>query len=750
MSETAIRIINYVMIALGSLLMVYNIILYYGFTKKISSIKSAENKKFLIYFPWILLMFFLVGYIAVGAFGNPSTIMSGILFGGSIYVFVFLRVVYRIVDRIIDNDLILSLRYEDIRNSVERLTKSANFVLYVNLSKDLIIEKTAKKPYKKYIESTSYVEFLDSLREQMVQRINNSDNNLFTLEGLLNSFNSGRSQLSEVVLISRDNTPTFVKLEAELAKQTQTGNIMAFITENDYNDEMVNESIIDNVLEQQYDFIAYVREEEFHLMVKNPNATLVPDNINGNLNEYLDEYVVPIISDNDNADALRPVKVLQELNEGKPYEVIVVLNDGKVTYKQYSYYLLDKESHFYILFVDDITEAHVEQANLNDRLQKALEDSQRATQSKTIFFSNISHDIRTPMNAIIAFNELSKNTDDLDKIKEYMNKIDSASHHLLNLLNDVLEMSRIESGKMELIPVDTDIKDILRDVYNILHVQIEGKGLEFIIEEDVTHEFVSCDKNRLNRAIINLVNNACKFTESGYIKVSLKETAFDGNNVTFEFRVKDTGIGMTEEFSKKIYDAFARERTSDVNSVQGSGLGMAITKSIVTMMNGTIDLITDYGKGTEFVITVTFELLHHKYKESEAKTDKKVDYTKLVGIKVLNIDDTEMNREIMESVLNEIGVNLIQAENGKEAFDMLDDNIDVVLSDVQMPVMDGFEFAAKVRNEWHNKNIPMIAITANAFKEDIDKALAAGFDAVVTKPVNMDYLVANIIELLNL
>ncbi len=746
MNEKALKIIIYTMIFIGIALMIVNIVLYLGFIKKVNKIKNLKNKSFLLYFPFTLLILFLIGYILVSIISKPDIVVSSILFGGSIYVFVLLIVIYNIVNRVADNDKLLRLRYNDMRTSIARLTQNSNFVIYVNLTNDLIIEKTGA--YAAALKANKYTDFLKELRTTFIEKFNDNNENLFTRDGLIEQYNHGHTKAEEIVLINRNNKPFFVKLEAELAIQPETNNIMAFIVERDYNHETVNDIITNEVLEEQYDSIFYFHNSNYQVLVSN-SKSLLPTNAEGDFNEFIDTVLKPISQNTEQLDLIRPEYVLNIINGTKDvYETVLVLDNGTTKYKKCSFYSIHTHTNVFIMIVNDITEEHIEQAKLNDRLSKALIEANKATKAKSIFFSNMSHDIRTPMNAIVGFAELSKETDDINVIRDYLNKISASSKHLLEIINEILEMSRIESGKMELIDVECNLNDIMNDIYNMFYIQMEAKNLKYTINKDIKHPNIICDKNRLNRVLINLINNAYKFTKEGSVIVSVKEEGIIDNYATFKFSVKDTGIGMNEEFSKKIYNAFERERTQDVENIQGTGLGMAITKSIVDMMNGTIDLKTEYQKGSEFIVTVSFKLSDKKTNK-ENDIDIKNSYHKLENINALVAEDNEINREIIRIILSNYNINMIEAVNGKEAYDLLSDKIDIILTDIQMPVMNGYEFANKVRTESNYKDIPILALTADAFKDDYDKAMNVKINDVVTKPIDMDDLFKKMLKVLN-
>lgn len=381
-------------------------------------------------------------------------------------------------------------------------------------------------------------------------------------------------------------------------------------------------------------------------------------------------------------------------------------------------------------------------------------EAEESSKAKSTFLSNMSHDIRTPMNAIIGYINLAdRDGVDLPGMKEYLAKIKTSSQHLLALINDVLEMSRIESGKMELEPIAVDLKKTLREVYDMFSTQMAEKKIDFRVDtSQIRLGLVYCDKNRLNRVLLNLLSNAYKFTpEGGTVTVLLWQIDSEEKEYgSYELRVADSGIGMTKEFAAKVFEEFEREKTSTVSGIQGTGLGMAITKGIVDLMGGTIEVNTAPDRGTEFIIRVRFRLQEGKETSTESEDGESrektgtLDFSKM---RLLLVEDMDINREIAKEVLEgEFGFTVDEAENGKIAVEKYKASepgyYDAILMDVQMPVMNGYEAAKEIREleKGLGTRIPMIATTANAFSEDVSKALEAGMDDHVAKPINFDLL----------
>jgi len=388
-------------------------------------------------------------------------------------------------------------------------------------------------------------------------------------------------------------------------------------------------------------------------------------------------------------------------------------------------------------------------------MEKEKIQAERSNKAKSTFLSNMSHDIRTPMNAIIGYTNLIKKEPGLPpKTKEYLDKIEASNTHLLALINDILDMSHIESGKMELDPQKVNIVKALDEVRDLFATQMETKGLKFAVNvEHVMNKIVMCDTPRLNRVLLNLISNAFKFTPvGGSVTVTLKQVGGNEEKGFYELRVKDTGMGMTPEFAKKVFAAYERDRS--VSNIQGTGLGMAITKSIVELMGGTIEVETEFGKGTEFIVRVDFPVVDEAVEEDKQEIStaaQEIDFSK---IKLLLVEDNEVNREIASLILTEFGFGLDTAENGKIAYEKVaaskPGDYDCVLMDIQMPIMNGYEATKKIR-ELKNKQlaqIPIIAMTANAFTEDIQAAKEAGMNSHIAKPLDIQKMIETLTEVL--
>ena len=377
---------------------------------------------------------------------------------------------------------------------------------------------------------------------------------------------------------------------------------------------------------------------------------------------------------------------------------------------------------------------------LNAKLQVAVEKAESANRAKSTFLSNMSHDIRTPMNAIIGFTTLAlSNIDDTDRVKDYLGKTLASSNHLLSLINDVLDMSRIESGKIHLEEVEVNLSDVLHDLKIIVSGQIYAKQLELYMDVmDVTDEDVYCDKTRLNQILLNLLSNAIKFTPAGgTVSVRVRQLAGKVRGCgQYEFRIKDNGIGMSQEFAQKIFEPFERERTSTVSRIQGTGLGMAITKNIVDMMGGTIEVQTAQGKGTEFTVCVPMRA------QTEQRPVEKI--TELEGLKALVVDDDFNTCDSVTKMLVKVGMRAEWTLSGKEAVLRarqaleMSDVYHAYIIDWRLPDMNGIEVTRQIRSL--HDDTPIIILTAYDWSDIEVEAKAAGVTAFCAKPMFMSDL----------
>ena len=383
--------------------------------------------------------------------------------------------------------------------------------------------------------------------------------------------------------------------------------------------------------------------------------------------------------------------------------------------------------------------------------EEAFHVAQEANRSKSSFLANMSHDIRTPMNAIVGITSLIEHEcDDGEKVKEYAKKIELSSQHLLGIINDVLDMSKIENGKTTLKYADFSISELLQEMNTVFHPQANEKHQTFVITgEDIQHDWVKGDRVHLMQIFTNLLSNAVKYTQAGGIIQFIVEECQTNSSVyaKFRFLVKDNGMGISPDFKDKIFDAFTREESSLTNKIQGTGLGMAITRNLVEVMGGTIDVESVKGQGSCFDVLLDLKIAEQRVTAPTQKIQEDMqDISVLKGMRFLCAEDNELNAEILTELLKIEGAGCTICENGEEILNAFEQSApgdyDMILMDVQMPVMNGYEATKAIRRSLHElaKTIPIIAMTANAFSEDIQHSLAAGMNAHISKPVEMRIL----------
>ncbi len=388
----------------------------------------------------------------------------------------------------------------------------------------------------------------------------------------------------------------------------------------------------------------------------------------------------------------------------------------------------------------------------NQALKMSVLQEKESNRMKSVFLSHISHDIRTPVSGIDGLTNIAmKHFDDKNRVLDCLKKIDSTSGYLLSLLNDVLDISRIESGKMIINYELMDIRDLINSCAGIADSLLIQKDVELVKSFGIfRHPVLLGDEMHLRRILINILSNAAKFTpDGGEIFFHVREIFCDDKKAMYCFEIEDTGIGMKPEFLEQIWDSFSQENSRNHSGFKGSGLGMAITKKLVDLMNGTICVESEQGVGSKFTVEIAFDIgvmpdfSETQKKKEEEKSNQEI---RLKGKKVLLVEDQSLNMEIEKSILEDAGIDVVTAENGQKAVNIFnncaDGTFDAIIMDVRMPVMDGLSATRKIRAlpKKDASSIPIIAMTADTYEEDIKKTAEAGMNAYLTKPVNTEEL----------
>ena len=382
---------------------------------------------------------------------------------------------------------------------------------------------------------------------------------------------------------------------------------------------------------------------------------------------------------------------------------------------------------------------------------KEAQDANAANIAKTTFLNHMSHDIRTPMNAIVGFTDIAMKRKPDKEVENCLKKIRQSSEYLMTLINDVLDISHIESGKLEYKPVPVDLRDIINTVSSIARGYMENRDLNFYVSrEELKTPYVMADELRIREVLLNIISNAVKFTKDGGTISFAAENGpgNDEHHIIVRYRISDTGIGMSEEFQTRIFDEFSQENDGARTSYKGTGLGMAIAKQYVDLMGGKIEVSSRQGVGSTFTVEIPLLIAEQVLTEEKEKLRKDMD---LHSLHVLLAEDNDLNAEIAIALLEEKEMIITRAADGKSALTQFCDTapgtFDLILMDIMMPEMNGYEVAKAIRNlpdRPDGKEIPIIAMTANAFAEDIQAALDAGMNAHVAKPIDMDILISAI------
>ena len=511
----------------------------------------------------------------------------------------------------------------------------------------------------------------------------------------------------------------------------------------DYNNEMVARAVLSKVLADQYDMITYIVDGQYSIFIGNEtSASLFPSKRTGRYEDYLNEQIRPALTGTQDErekfyKALTLEKVEQALQIREPYEVnIHCFIDEEIFHKRFVFYLVDKAAKFYLLLKSDTTKIQRAQFAKNEQLKTALEIANQANVAKTAFLSAMSHEIRTPMNAIIGLDTIALKENNLEKIREYLKKIGSSARHLLGIINDILDMSRIESGRMILKHEEFSFNDMLEQINTMVNGQCRDKGLHYdcTIRGHV-EDFYIGDDMKLKQVLINILGNAIKFTDKGgTISFTIEQVAHFEDKSTLRFVIKDTGIGIDKEYLPKIFEPFSQEDSGTSTSYGGTGLGMAITKNIVETMNGNISVKSDKGIGSEFTVNIT---LRNSPKTSDSVKGKKINVTDL---SVLIVDDDPIACEHAKVVLEEVGIKADISTSGREAVKKVQlkrarhEVYNILLVDLRMPDVDGIELTRRIRDIIGNESA-IIILTAYSWDDLIEEAMSAGVDRFMAKPL---------------
>ena len=507
--------------------------------------------------------------------------------------------------------------------------------------------------------------------------------------------------------------------------------------------------------------IVNAEKRTYHYIEGMPDVGHIPND--GAYDLFADDLLDRFPNDAERTEAAEQIsfdRLTRQMNQGQ--NIISCNLHAPIRYEEwftYNFIVVSRNAEGrvteFIIARQDITGLQKKEEEIRRILERARDEAEKGNRAKSNFLSSISHDIRTPMNAIIGYTNIAINKiDDKEMVRDSLTKIVASSHYLLSLINDVLDMSKIESGKIHLNENKCDLKKIFERIADLTRSQAGKKSLAISFDtEQVRHPYVIADELRLEQVLINIAGNAVKYTpKGGSISIAAMETEeYPDGKSRYRFAVRDTGIGMSEDFLPHIFESFSRETNSTINKIQGTGLGMAITSRLVKLMGGEISVSSKLGEGSEFVVELTFPHWESPVgSELSDSEEEAVDKAALAGRKILLVEDNDINAEIATLVLSEYGLVVDRASNGQEGVDRIVEKgggyYDVVLMDIQMPVLNGYEATKKIRglDTEYAKRLPIIAMSANAYEEDVRESLASGMNGHIAKPFDPQELAAEL------
>ena len=642
----------------------------------------------------------------------------------------------------------LQATYMSIGNSFYRADNRTLSIIRANLTRNRIEDIQGKDLFGTDSAIRSYSELIN-LRSVNYPIVEERENFLATFdrENITARFLRGETNLSMYLFSRRkDGHYCYVKYQAVFTRHPISGEIIIFIAEQEAGKEKVEGALLDKILARQFDMVAYLANDNYSVVVGDAaligKGSIFPLTREGIYENYLRNQVLPVLLGEEDAktaliNALKLSAIKKNLKESEPYVVNIACNiGGEIFYKRLDFYSIDPRADFYILLKSDTTEIQQKQIEQNNRLKEALAEAKQANVAKTAFLSRMSHEIRTPMNAIIGLDNIALHDKNLPPVvKGHLEKIETSARYLLSLINDILDMSRIESGRMSFRNEEFSFPSFVEQIQSLIETQCREKNISFTCEtRGSIGKYYIGDDTKLEQILINILSNAVKFTDTGgEISLLIECTAqYDGQS-NFRFTVKDTGIGINKEYLPKIFEPFSQEDDTTTSKYGGSGLGLAITKNIVDMLNGSITVDSQKGVGTEFVVNLPLK--------DSARSDSDDGGEMLPqDFSVLIIDDEQLAREHAKAVLEEVGIAADTCASGKEALEMIQlrharrQDYNLILVDWLMPEKDGIEVTREIREILGN-DTAVIVLTAYDWYEVEEEAIKAGVDTFIAKPL---------------
>ena len=662
----------------------------------------------------------------------------------------------------------LQIQRENSTRYRNTLLSNALQFMVVNLTQDALMELCVpQKPeitldnmlLTGQLPSRRYSDTVRLWNQNIVDLSQEEKDNIFLPEHLLRRFAQGETRTTEVLRVDNGKRTLWCRQEMILTQNSQTGDVVATLTVYDITQQKIQDQAVENQQRiiralaggvSAYWILDWETEQVLSYHVENERIQAFSERIlaEGTYTRAL-QYIFDTVMDRSGREEtmgyVRVEEIRSRLMESDRYDPPLYLS-AQGFYFQMAYSLVYVgERKAFLVSAREITDTVRRERGLRRELASALKDARSASQAKTDFLLNMSHDIRTPMNAILGFIGLAnRNAEDPERVRDALEKARRSGEHLLNLINDILDMSRIESGKMTLNREIIDVREHISRLEDMFRTPMEEKGLTLQVSADVHTPYIYGDYLRITQVTANLLSNAMKFTPPGgsVFFQSIELPGQKEGTVRYEIHIRDTGIGMDEAFQKRMFGAFERAENSTVSGVQGTGLGLSISRKLVELMGGSLHCTSKPGEGTEFIFSFQVPVAPAPVRqESDPAPDLK-------GKRILLVEDNELNREIAREILAGEDIEVTEAANGAQAVERVrfskPGDFDAVLMDIQMPVMDGYEATRQIRRlpDPLLARIPIIAMTADAFAEDKRRALDAGMNDHIAKPVGAKTLLA--------
>ena len=759
--NSTVQTIITVLILVGSLLMIYNICRYGAFVKKNVELERQGKKKTLLFLPLLLLIFFLVGYLVAGATGIANLLIASILFGGSVFVFMLIWVMYSIVGRLWETDQVLSNRYEEMKAELDALTKDSMSAFRVNLTRDEVEERSGEYLYDTDLEFDAYSQLIEARQQYAVDEAIDGRPEDFTRDGLIRLYMDGQTRASETLLVHRkDGEVGFVRLEANLMKKAVSGDVVAFLTERPCNEDVVKQALLERVLLDRYDRIAYIIDGRYRVLVSNDgrksNLLLPGDREDSYESLYLN-YILPALSrDREKGpggeNPLRLSVIDKALAKEDVYEVNApFIIEGETRYKHFAFYVIDRKARYYLMLLSDSTQMQEEQAARNRRLAEALASAVEAGESRAALFAGVTRDLREPADTARRALEEIRGEAGPEAQSPALDRAEQAVRQLISLSEGVYALGRIEAGHPQEREEAVDLRGFVRELAAQGEALRPEKNIRFRAETGgLFAPVVLCDGDRLRLVLARLLENSSVFAPAGgTVTLSVSQSGeMQGEAAVCEFRLRDPASQIPPKVLERLFDPSAWDESDRVRELPGVRMGMILAREYVEHLGGTIR-VDSGAEGTEFHLRLPF--LPALVPEEETPDPAVREGRQL---RILLADDNEINRELGELMLTAEGWEVTLARDGAEAADKAasagEAPFDLVLMDVQMPVLNGYEATARIRAlpDPALAGVPIIALTANADEETARAAREAGMNGYAPKPLDIGRLRALIEELL--